>query len=152
MEIVRRLRALRSAMEEFAGRHHMGFSAKGWMGPFTLNCKYRLVRRIVIRRVGEYLAVESCFAIPAKTTCKNLHWVNRLNARLPNVRLAIDGGLKFVQFVKLEDLDLSSGENLDGALLGGMLWLVVHGEDVGNFLVGKMSETTSCNAILDDHR
>ena len=143
------IRSVNKAVKEFAEKHRMEcYCVDSPTCTFSLKNKEDPVHQVLIRRVGEYLIVETCITYPIKPTLKNLRWMNRLNAHLGNIRLVIDGYLKFTESVKLDELDLSSDEEVVGLFLGGMFWMMVHGEAIGNFLLGKSTEEESVDAII----
>ena len=143
------IRSVNKAVKDFAEKHHME-----WCRVDESSCTFLLknnedpVHQVLIRRVGEYLIVETCLTYPIKPTLKNLRWMNRLNANLGNIRLVIDDYLKFTEIVKLGELDLSSNEEVEGLFLGGTFWMMFHGEAIGNFLLGKLTEEESFDAIV----
>lgn len=137
------------AVKEFADRHHMECrSASGSTCSFALQKEDLPNLLVEIRMLRQFLLVETCLMFPIKPTLKNLRWVNRLNAHLPNVRLVIDGSLKFREVVEIKDVEFTSNEKLDGLFLGGMFWMLFYMKAIGAFLRGKMSEDESCSAII----
>lgn len=143
------IRSLNKAVNDFAEKHHMEWChVNGSSCAFLLKNKEDPVHQVLIRRVGEWLMVETCLTYPIKPTLKNLRWMNRLNANLGNIRLVIDDYLKFTEIVKLGELDLSSNEEVEGLFLGGTFWMMFHGEAIGNFLLGKLTEEESFDAIV----
>lgn len=136
-------------VKEFAERHHMECrSASGSICAFTLQKEDVPNLQVEIRMLRQFLLVETSLMFPVKPTLQNLRWINRLNAQLPNVRLVIDGCLKFREVAKNEDVDFTSNEKLDGLFLGGMFWMLFHMKAIGAFLLGKMSEVESYGAIV----
>ena len=137
------------AVKEFADRHHMECrSASGSTWSFTLQKEDVPNLQVEIRMLRQFLLVETGLMFPVKPTLKNLRLVNRLNAQLPNVRLVIDGSLKFREVVEIKDVEFTSNEKLEGLFLGGMFWMLFHMKAIGAFLRGKMSEDESYGAIV----
>ena len=143
------IRSLNKAVNDFAEKHHMEWCHVNESScAFLLKNKEDPVHQVLIRRVGEWLMVETCLTYPIKPTLKSLRWMNRLNANLGNIRLVIDDYLKFTEIVKLGELDLSSNEEVEGLFLGGTFWMMFHGQAIGNFLLGKLTEEESFDAIV----
>ena len=143
------IRSVNKAVKDFSERHRMECCCVDRPTcTFSLKNKEDPVHQVLIRRVGEWLMVETCLTYPIKPTLKNLRWMNRLNANLGNIRLVIDDYLKFTEIVKLGELDLSSNEEVEGLFLGGTFWMMFHGEAIGNFLLGKLTEEESFDAIV----
>ncbi len=147
------IRSVNKAVKEFSEKHHMEcccvdrptcmFSLKNTDDPAHL---------VLIRRVGEYLIVETCLTYFIKPTLRNLRWMNRLNANFGDIRLVIDDFLKFTEIVKIDELDLSSNEEIGDLILRGNIWMMFHGKAIARFLLGEMTEEESFNAIAGNRK
>lgn len=138
---------LEAIIKGFAERHHMTCRGNGFCRHFELHNEKDPIHFVMVHCECGVLVVETYLAYPINPTLKNLRWVNRLNASLPNVRLSIDASLKFTESVRLSDVDLTSEEVLEGLILGGTLWMMFNGKAIGDFLLGKATEAESYKAI-----